>query len=191
MQQLTVINDMIGLLGESRLASLEEPHEFKGSGLALLDEENRTCQARGWWFNSEKITLSPMLNGRISLSGDTINVRTTTNKVTQRGRYLYDLENGTDIFTSPVDIKLIRLIPFESLPESAAAYIAAKAISRFQLLYDGDSLKQRVCYDREKTTGEAVNTEDIRNKRANMIFSNPRLMRLKFLTNQARRFIRA
>ncbi len=190
MQVLTVLNNMLGLLGETPLASLEEPHAFKGAGLSLLDQENRIIQARGWWFNTESITLTPMLNGRISLSGDTINVRTDDRNVVQRGRYLYDVDNGTDLFTEPVCVLLIRLVPFEATPESAAAYIAACASRRFQLLYDGDSLKARDLADQEARTSAWAKVEDTRNKKANLIHSNPGLMRLKYLTNQARRFIR-
>jgi hypothetical protein len=191
MQVLTVLNDMLGTMGESPLASLEEPHEFKGAGLSKLDQESRLCQARGWWFNMETITLQPMVNGRIALSGDTISVRTGDSTITQRGRYLYDLKNGTDIFTQSVTVVLIRLIPFEDLPESIAGYIAAKAIMYFQNLYDADSTKMRELKEQAARARADANQEDIRNKKANLILSNPNLMRLKMLTNQARRYIRS
>jgi hypothetical protein len=190
MQILTVVNNMIGLLGETPLASIEEPHQFKGAGLSLLDQENRATQARGWWFNVETTTLSPMLNGRISLAGDVINVRTESRLIVQRGRYLYDLDNGTDIFESPVDVSLIRLVPFEQMPESAAAYVAACATKRFQLLYDGDSLKSRELSDDKATTSAYLQAENTRNGKANLIHSNASLMRLKYITRQARRLIR-
>lgn len=190
MQTLTVLNQMLGTMGEAPLNTLEDPHTFRGACLSRLDSENRRIQAKGWWFNMEEVTLNPMLDTRISLSGDTISVRTPSRNVIQRGRYLYDLEGGTPFFTSSLDVELIRLVPFESLPESAAQYVAASAVLKFQSSYDSDRAKTAELDMGMKEARIECMTEHIRNRRSNFIESNSKLQRLKQTTNGARRLIR-
>ena len=175
MQTLTVVNSMLATMGEAPLASLEEPHAFKGAALAYLDRENRIIQARGWWFNIEELTLQPMLNGRISLANDIVAVRTSDPKIVQRGQYLYNLDGGTDIFTESKDVLAIRVVPFENLPEVMSDYIGWCAAHVFQLNYDGDSARTRELEQLKANAYVAVRADDIRNKRVNMILSNPRL----------------
>lgn len=190
MQTLTVVNQMIGTMGEAPLNTIEDPHTFRGTCLSILDNESRRIQARGWWYNMEEITLSPMTDSRISLPGDLISIRTPTRDVVQRGRFLYDLSGGTPFFASPIACEVIRLVPFESLPESAAQYIAAAAVLKFQSRYDGDRQKTLELEKAEKEARTDCNTEHTRNRRSNFIESNAKLQRLKQTTNGARRFIR-
>ena len=166
---------MLATMGEAPLASLEEPHTFKGAALTYLDRANRTTQARGWWFNTEDLTLQPMLNGRINLANDIVAVRTSDPKIVQRGQYLYNLDGGTDIFTSSVDVTAIRVVPFENLPEVMSDYIGWCAAHTFQLNYDGDSTRTRELEGLKAASYVAARADDIRNKRINMIQSNPRL----------------
>lgn len=184
MQTLEVVNQMLGTMGESPLASLEEPHEFKGAAVNLLEKENRILQSRGWWFNMECMTVAPMVNGRILLAGDIIEVRTKCRTIVQRGQYLYDLKNGTDIFTKSVELTAIRVIPFANVPESASDYIGWSATLKFQVLYDGDTARTRSIEQSLGSSYTACHTIDIRNKQANMIEANPRLMQLR-VRNQA------
>lgn len=184
MQTLTVVNSMLATMGEAPLASLEEPHTFKGAALTFLDRNSKVTQARGWWFNMESLTLSPMLNKRILLANDIIGIRTSDSKIVQRGQYLYNLNGGTDQFDAAVKLIAIRNIPFESLSETVSDYIGWKAAHQFQLDYDGDSTRTR---ELEKLRDEAyivVRADDIRNKQVNMIESNTRLSVLR-ARNQA------
>ena len=190
MQVLTVLNSMLGTMGERPVNDIETPHPMKGAALKFLDQSSRRIQAKGWWYNLETITLNPQINGRISLAGDAISVRTPTRSVAQRGRYLYDLTNGTFIFTSNIDVELIRLVGFEDLPESAAQHIATDAVLKFQTRYDGDILKTKQLATEVFEALAEVNADHIRNRRSNFIQSNDKLQRLKQTTNQARRFIR-
>lgn len=201
MRTLDVVNEMLGTMGEAPISSLEDPHTFRGACLSTLNNQNARIQSRGWWFNSEAITLSPSaLDSSIYLPGDTINVRVPrasaedTSPYVQRGRRLYNTNGGTFVFTTAQDVTIIRQVPFEELPELAAQHIAASAVVQFQSKYDSDSIKTRELRDRVEhpTTGTLfyLVAEDMRNRRVNLIDSNSRLQRLKSLTNGARRFIR-
>lgn len=190
MQTLTVVNNMLGTMGESPLNTLEDSHSFRGACLSTLNDHNRAIQAEGWWFNMERITLDPQVNGRISIPGDAISIRTPKKSIVQRGRYLYNTDGGSITWTTSLDVEIIRLVSFEELPETAAQHIAAQALLFFQTTYDGDSTKTRQLREEAEKREIAVNTEHIRNCRTNLIDSNYRLQRLKAVTNAARRFIR-
>lgn len=201
MQTLDVVNTMLGTMGEKPLNSLNDPHSYRGACLSTLSRINKQVQAKGYWFNREYLTLQPSaLNGHIYLPGDFINVEVPrsptrdTTQIVQRGRRLYNTEGGVYTFDHAVDVILIRLVPFEDLPEAAAQHIAAMAVYQFQTEYDGDTAKGRQLEDRisNPTTGTlgAFNTENIRNERTNFLRSNYKLQRLKAITNGARRWIR-
>jgi len=204
MQTLTVVNEMLGTMGETPLNTLEDPHTYRGACLSTLDRVNREVQAKGWVFNREFLTLQPgALNGHIYLPGDFIAVRVqrkrsgaATRTIVQRGRRLYDTgsygSEGTYVFTESVDVELVRLVPFEDLPESPAAHIAAVSVVEFQSKYDGDVAKTRELVARisgPMGTLAALQSEETRATQVNMIESNPRLMRLRRIIGAARRYI--
>lgn len=201
MRTLDVVNEMLGTMGEAPLNTLEDPHTFRGACLSTLNKLSQNVQARGWWFNRETLEIQPSaLDGSVYLPGDFISVRVprdygrSTAAFVQRGRRLYDTVNGTFVFTRPVTVTLIRMIPFEDLPELAAQHIAALAVLQYQSKYDGDTAKTREVRDRVENpvTGTLfmLGSEEIRNSQSNFIDSNAKLQRLKNVTNGARRFIR-
>jgi hypothetical protein len=201
MQTLDVVNEMLGTMGEAPLNTLEDPHAFRGACLSTLSNLSRQIQAKGWWFNREKLVLAPSaLDSTIYLPGDFISVRVprnaygqATRNVVQRGRRLYDTEAGTFAFTSSVTVDVVRLIPFQDLPEVAAQYIASKAVLQFQSKYDGDTAKSRELKSRIEGpdgTFAAINIEETRDQQVNLIESNVRLQRLKAITKSARRLLR-
>lgn len=199
---LDVVNEMLGTMGEAPLNSLNDSHTYLGAAQAKLAKMNSAVQSRGWWFNTEDLTLAPSaLDSSIYLPGDYISVtvprdRTTgasTRNIVTRGRRLYDVTGGTYVFASPVRVYLKRLVPFEELPELAAQHIAAKAVLQFQSEYDGDTAKSRELRDRvegAEGTRLLLEREQTRNSQANMLESNVRLQRLKSLTRNARLLLR-
>jgi len=191
MQIIDVVNDCLGSMGEAPLNSLSDPHRFRGAAQRTLERYNRRLQSRGWWFNRETLTLDPgALDSNIYLPGDTIAVRDLDTGVAQRGDRLYNLETGDYVFTAPVEVTLIRLVPFDEVPEVVAQYIAAAAVAKFQTLYDGDTAKARdLKEDRDIAQIEAT-AQETRESRANMIHSNLRLQRIKFRARGVRPFTR-
>lgn len=190
MQKLDVINAMLGSMGEAPLNTLTEPHAFRGAALSIFDSVNTQVQGRGWWFNMEELELQPSaLDSNIYLPGDTAAVRTPTRNVTRRGNRLYDLDGGTYVFTEAVKVTLIRLLPIEDLPEAAAQHVRALCVLKFQTTYDGDTAKTRALTDEvfgPDGTRVILYAEHTRNRRTNLITSNPRLQRLKLLTLRGR-----
>lgn len=184
---LTVVNDMLGTMGEAPLNSIDDPHTYRAAGISILARVNREFQARGWWFNREALTIQPgALDSNIYLPGDTINVRTENRNYVQRYRRLYNLDGGTYVFDKEQDVTLLRLVPFEETPELYAAYAAAESVMRFQKRYDGDSEKSRTLGKELMDAKVAANSEETRQTRTNLIESNPRLTYIKSLVRNVR-----
>lgn len=205
MQTLDVVNAMLGTMGEAPLSSLEDAHELRGACLRVLNAVNSRIQARGWWFNREYLTLAPSaVDSCIYVPGDTINVRADRqllkleySAVAERGSRLYNLDGGTYVFTADIEVELIRLVPFDQLPELASAHIGAQAVLEFQTSYDGDSTKTRqlgmIVYDIQSNTGTRVdlNAEETRQAKANWHRANYKLQFLKSIVRGARSHIRS
>jgi hypothetical protein len=180
MQLLTVINDALGTMGEAPLNAEDDPHPFRSAVVSILNTADRGMQARGWWFNREKLTLTPgALDGGLYLPGDAVNVRTEDPTIVQRYRRMYDTANGTYVFTKNVEIELIRLIPYKQTPELYADYIRAEAVLRFQKRYDGDSTKTRELARERDIARMEANAEETRQVGANLLDSNVRLSYIK------------
>lgn len=197
---LSVVNDCLAIMGEAPLNALSEDHAYKQSALTTLDRVDLTIQAKGWWFNVEALTVSTNpTDGRIYLPNDSATIMPLDERpnIVQRGRVLYDLKRGTDIFdlNTTYKIQLKRRVPFEHLPQSISAYIARQTVLEFQMLYDGDSTKTRALYlqvngDPQLGTlglrGEAM-AEHIRNRRVNLIWQSSRLHQITSKINYSRR----
>ena len=137
--KLDAVNMALESIWEAPVSTLEV------SGLAsvatavrLLDDLTVSVLSRGWAFNTEwdfqinrdsdnKMPI-PLNTLRIDSSGVDQDV-----DVVQRGQYLYDRENHTYLFTDKASIKckLITLIQFEDLPQTAREYIARLAARTF------------------------------------------------------------
>lgn len=189
--QLDVVNDCLAIMGEARLNSLAEEHPFKGAVIDKLAVENRRIQAKGWWYNTESMKLlRDRLDKRIHLPDDIGATITFDNRpnLTQRGRFVYDLENGTYEFPEGTELasRFVRIVAFEDLPISAACYIAAEVLVWFQSQYDGDQTKTRNLMATRDTLLGDMKLEHIRNRKVNLFDSNARLQRIRLTINDAR-----
>lgn len=180
MQSITVVNEMLGTMGETPLNSLTEPHAFRGAALAALDNARREVLAAGWQFNTETLKLSPGgLDGNIYLPGDFLACDTGDADIAVRDGRLYTLSGGAYTFTSAVTVRVIRDIPFDELPEVPARAVASLAVLNFQTTYDGDSTKSRALEKRQVASMVAMKSEETRARRANILDANPTLARIR------------
>ena len=169
---LDVVNDMLGLLGERRVNSLDEPHPMIPNALAKLETATAWVQADMWWFNVEYPTLTPQSGaGVILVPNDTAACDSMTQypRLAVRGNRLYNLDAVTDVFTSPIRVRLHRVIPFDGCPILARAYIAARAKLDFQKDYDGDSMKAQILAQEIKESYARMHSEHIRSAKANIL----------------------
>jgi hypothetical protein len=172
--KLDVINDMLASLGEVPLNSLDEDHPLVAAGKTQLDISSAREQAKGWWFNKEIITLQPdVTTNEILVPGDCLSVDPLdpNRHLIQRGRRLYDPSMGSYKFNSGTSIqcRLVRFIPFEDLPPTAAVYIGQSAVLMFQKAYDADPQKTANLKQDLREAYVAFNAEHIRNMQVNLL----------------------
>lgn len=194
MTELEVINELLGSMGENPLNSLAEPHAFKQAAQAKLKDINDRIQSKGWWFNTEYLTLKPSaVDGNIYLPGDTLEVRNADRMIVARGSRLFKRDEGSFVFDEDHDVTLIRRLPFPELPHTAATHISAMALLEFQTTYDGDSEKTRELRQRIESpygTLALLQAEETRSQMLNLNAANDRLQRLKLLTSRVRHYAR-
>ena len=167
------VNDMLGLLGERRVNSLDEPHPLIQDALSKLDTATAATQTVLWWFNVEYPVLHPQAgSGQLLVPNDTAACDSLTQypRLAVRGRRLYNLDDVTDVFTSPLRVRLHRVIPFEDCPMVVRAHIIAKAKLDFQKDFDGDSMKAQVLAREIQETYANMHAEHIRNAKANILW---------------------
>jgi hypothetical protein len=196
MQTLTVVNSMLGTLGEAPLNSLSEEHPLLGACQLYIGLSDTAIQSTGWWYNREHLTLQPSArDSGIYVPGDTLGIRDPLVHGTHqpvraalRGRRLYSLDRGTYDFTDTLDVVLIRRVPFQELPEIAAAYIAADAVLTFQRVYDGDAARTRQLEVAHNMARANANAEETRNVKANMKDTNVHIQLLRRRVGRARSY---
>lgn len=172
LETLDVINTCLETLGEVPLNAADTDHPYAGAITRLLRTCNYRVQATGWWFNKERITLSPNdVTGEIYVPHDVLALDTENvqKNYVLRGRRLYDIASESYVFTGDVRLAIVRLIAFEDLPFVAQDYVQAAVVARFVESYDADQSRvQQVRMDYAMAE-EACNAEHIRNTNANIL----------------------
>lgn len=187
MQTLTVVNRMLGTMGQKPLNSLTDSNAMLGAALDMLDDVSRKIQAKGWWFNIEEVTISPnVIDSYMYLPNDCLSIRNCSRYYVKRGDRIYNLQGGTYVFIADLKIELIRKLDFEDVPDLAADYISAQAVLQFQSDYDSDTNKRQELAQEVQRCFIEINTASIRDRRINMLTSNVKLQRLKNVTRGAR-----
>jgi hypothetical protein len=180
MRLLTALNLILATAGYNQVNSILDPHPFIPACLAQLEVISTNEQQRGWWFNREKLTLLPSsIDNAVYLPGDFINVWVNTcnrkwmgMRLVERGDRLYNTNGGTYSIGVPVDVVIVRQVPFEELPEVAAQHIAAVARLWAQTTYDGDGAKANAIAASMvfgvQGTLSRLNAEEVRNTPLNI-----------------------
>lgn len=169
---LSVVNEMLGTLGEAPINDIDAFHPVVPRAVATLDAVNYAVQSDKWWFNTEYLTLVPQLGTKeILLPADCLSVDAIARspRVAARDGKLYNLDKATYEFDSPVDVDIKRMVPFEHTPATARVYIGARAVQKFQSTIDGDSAKMRTLKEETQLAYIVFNAEHIRNSQINFL----------------------
>lgn len=169
--ELDIVNRGLGLLGQLPVNEISTPHPMVPAILLHLGTSNKDVQAREWWFNTEKVTLSPQTDKRILVPNDTVSIDAvdTRVRVTQRGRYLFNPITSSYEFDGPIDVQIHRLVPFAELPATAQRYVGTQALMRVQASIDGDGPRYRDLATENQEAWFAITSEDTRNRGANLL----------------------
>ena len=132
--ELSAVNSILGAIGQAPLTTLNFDNPEVSFIFNLLRDANVDTQAEGWHFNTEKhVKFTPDANGKIAIGDDILSMdlhdnqaRRTFNLVRRNG-FLYDKQDHTDVFTSDIDLDIVRLYLFEDLPIVFRRFITYRA----------------------------------------------------------------
>lgn len=146
---LDAINDMLAAIGEAPINTLEDSQNVDvENAIRVLDKVNRQVQSKGWSFNhvESAILNVDLKTKKIKWQDDLLYlVGTEGTKYIQRGDYVYDFDNQTDVFDTDIEVEVIRLVDFDYMPSVARDYIVAKAARIFQSqVLNDESLAQNL-----------------------------------------------
>lgn len=136
--ELDAINTMLGVIGETPVASIDLTLPDIASAKAIFDAANRDVQTIGLNCNSdEDVVLTPTAGEFIIpttpypvLRIDATNVY---KNIVKRGAKLWDKENNTFTFTlTELHVDIVWFLPFADLPVATRVYITMKAAKCFQ-----------------------------------------------------------
>ena len=142
---LDAVNLMLADLGDRPVNNLLDTNRLDVNlAVQALESTTRAILAFGWWFNEENATITPDSNGNYNLPDDWSAIKYVSGgpgngtidfpRLIARGRRLYDVANGTDVFIGEpaVTVSFARLLTFDELPMTAREYIYATASIRNQ-----------------------------------------------------------
>lgn len=106
----------------------------------IIDETAAKVSLQGWWFNTESWTFQPdSTTNKIQIPENVLYLKSDTGNYLLRGTSLYDADNQTYNFTSPVVATVVWNLKFFDLPTSFAFYVAYTAAQEAQMLFSADS----------------------------------------------------
>lgn len=140
--ELDAVNQMLSAIGSDPVTVLEDSTDIDViNARRLLKEVSRNIQRQGWDFNKTTRTYTPDVSTHRILWDDTIMTLKAQddNTYVKRGKYLYNMTDGTYEFPKAIEVEVIEGVDFEDLPDCFKNYVTAKASIDFQTRYFGDS----------------------------------------------------
>ena len=143
--KLSAVNAILGAIGQAPVTTLgtvsstNNIEAYDNPEVAvifnLLRDANVDTQSEGWHFNTEyHYPFSPDNNNKIEIGDDILSLDLHDNKhdrkydLVRRNGFLYDkITHRDDIFTSDIELDVVRLVAFEELPTVFRRYITYRA----------------------------------------------------------------
>lgn len=184
MTELEAVNEMLMSIGQAPVSTLEVTG-IKDVNIAKaeLQKVSRRVQSQGWnWNSDESFPLTPDVDGIILIPAGAIKVDPTdkfTNLVQRRhptkGLALYNKDDRTFVFASPVECNIVWAYDFEDLPETARCYIATAAGRKFQSRIVGSRILDAFQAEDEARAWVLLIREERASRDTNMFRRNPGL----------------
>lgn len=140
--ELDAVNIILSSVGADVVDSIDTDVDVDVSNACrMIDRVSRDIQRKGWDFNTETITLHPSKTTKKILWDNTLLSYKSSdgNTYVKRGDYFYNATQGSFEFDKEIELKVIRAVDFDDLPDVFRNYIAAKAAYNFQQRYMGDN----------------------------------------------------
>lgn len=137
MTLLEALNMVLQSVGESPVSTINSNHPEAKIILAEIENQNKSRQARGWWFNK----------AMTDLTSNVLPVGTTWARPEKRSLdyypmqgKLHDRRTGQPVPGAIPRVELQRLVPFTDLPEEFALYVTTAAGVAYASTYDADEI---------------------------------------------------
>lgn len=158
------INQVLAGSGEQAVLTLTEGGSEVTNATAALDYATKRVLAKGWSFNrDEGYELTPATDGRIAVPSNALRIDPSdpSQRLVQRGGYVYDSANLTFVIGVAVEFDIVRAFDFEDVPFDIQQLIVAEARLRYQRDYTGSSARDAANQDiHEGATADAASAED-------------------------------
>lgn len=169
--ELTAVNGMLMDIGDQQVVTLVGTIKPTAAvALSTLNEVLREVCADGWDFNEDwNVTLPLDGSNQIPLPSDAASVqfdqRTLSNNgVVERAGKAYDKTNHTFTFAQALTaLRIVRLLSFEEIPETARQYVFIRASRRFQERIQVNSVR-RFTQEEEAMAKVRLTNSHARNK---------------------------
>lgn len=163
LSRLQAINQMLIAVGEQVILT-----EVAGAGdyancSSVLDAETTKVLAKGWDFNTDNdVGFTPDAAGKIALPANLLRLdpQDRSRRISQRGSFMYDKTNKTDVFKTPVTAHVILGFPFEQCPYNVQREIVGRAAKVYQRSFVGSQqLDQFAVEEQIEATADARDAE--------------------------------
>lgn len=149
MNELDAVNDMLDIIGEQSVSSLEEAASVPDAShaLNLLRRESRSLQLAGWHFNSEQeYRIAPNNAGEIIIppNADRVDPTDIWKDYVVRAGKLWDRDQKTFEIGEAVLLDIVFVYPFDELPQTFRSWVATQAARKFENRRRGDGDSHQV-----------------------------------------------
>jgi hypothetical protein len=126
--ELTVVNSLLQVIGESPLNEVDLSDPDVLSALDIWEEVSSSVQSIGYWYNTESWDLPVTTEGFVYVPANVLTVVTGDNDIIKRGNRLYNLDTHSYDFSDDdtVSVDLTTKWDLEELPPVVFNYILAK-----------------------------------------------------------------
>ena len=166
--ELESVNQMLGHIGEAPINTLADSAALPisaSTALTALREVSKEVQTEEWHFNTvTNYEPTKELTGKLRLPDETLfaDAVDKTRDVVQRGLYLYDRKNQTNIFSETFKVDLTVQLSWDELVEVARRYITLRASRVFQSRIIGSTeLQSLLELDAQSSDRTIFDSEDV------------------------------
>lgn len=166
MQLLECVNTCLSAMGEARVTSTAVRHPTVDLINSTITMKKRQYLERGWWFNVMDTTMYPATDGSMEYPVNALSIIGYCGETfVARDGKLFDMDEGTSIFTEPKKMRVFYDVAFEDLPECVANVVMYRTMRE---VYVGDLGSDPAVQNmqlNEQVNNATVETQHLRNKR--------------------------
>ncbi|MFW3388433.1 UNVERIFIED_CONTAM: hypothetical protein RF648_20820, partial [Kocuria sp. CPCC 205274] len=148
---------ILSCIGEIAITEIDgaDDNADVANAIRCLRNANREVQSQGWTWNTiESKTLAPnAITKNIKFLDTYLRLMSTSGATIYRRRNgnVYDSSADTELFTAPIQVKMIEELAYDEMPECFRKWIIVKASRAFNIRFFGAAeIEQALQQDEEE-----------------------------------------